>query len=359
MQLRYLCYVNQTGYSVAAQEYIKAILTADPDFDIQVTSVNDEKTQTGISTDRRVWLNKMMRQKPRNPHVFLQHVVPTIYKRSDAAKHVGMALFETINVPEKWIENMNHLDTIITASEFNKNIFQQHGVKTPIHVIPHCFDPEMFNRKVEPDGRFDKFTFLSIGTWKDRKNWECLIKAFYDAFQSKDNVCLLIKTDKPQDLQDMVLRIKRTCEWRGKDTAPIFSEDRKCCQFEDIPSIMKKGDIYVCPSLGEGFGYPGLHAMALGIPLITTRFGGCLQYARPDFCNYVEPSGYQTVYRMDGIPQFKNCIWPVIKISTLRDALRQAFEKPDYEKAEAAYNFVHRDFTYEAIGSQLIEVITK
>jgi glycosyltransferase involved in cell wall biosynthesis len=200
-------------------------------------------------------------------------------------------------------------------------------------------------------------TFLSIGTWKNRKNWEMLIKAFYDGFSKKDNVCLLLKTDKPDSLQDLVVRVKRQCEWRSKDTAPIYSEENQGCYFEDIPKIMKKGDVYISASLGEGFGLPGLHAMALGLPVITVRFGGSLEYALPDICTYIEPKSYKTYNVMDGIPQFNNCIWPVLRIGDVRDAMRKVYEDYPTESKNAAYKYAHKNFSYEAIGPKFVEAV--
>jgi len=264
-----------------------------------------------------------------------------------------------MNPAKNWIDMMNEMDLIITASEFNKRIFSTNGANIPIEVIPHTFDPKLFNKDVQHKGRYDLFTFLSMGSWKQRKNFEALIKGFYDAFEAKDGVCLLIKTDKPESLSETVQRIKRTGEWRSKETAPIFADISKKCPFEDIPSIMKKGDVYVSPSLGEGFNLVGLHAMALGIPILVTRFGGTLEYAKPEFSTYIEPTHYKTYPTMDGIPQFRNCIWPVIKIREIRDKLRYAKENYHHlrEKSLLGYKFVHDKFAYSTIGNKFLEVL--
>lgn len=357
MQLFYTCYMNKSGYSIAAQEYIKAILHADPSFDIRCKYVNQD-VGVGMSRNRNQLFQSLLKKPERHPAVSLFHTIPMLYRRlREFKKHVGIAVFETINPPKQWIEQMNEMTNIITASDFNKNIFQQAGVTVPIHVVPHCFDARMFNSEVTSFGRYDRFTFLSMGTWKTRKNWETLIKAFYDGFSEKDRVCLLIKTDHPEKLRETVVHIKRTCEWRSKDTAPIYAEETTQCEFEDIPKIMKKADAYVSPSLGEGFGLPGLHAMALGLPVIATKFGGCLEYAKPEICTHIVPAGYKTYPIMDGIPQFNNCIWPVLRIGDVRDAMRQIYENNPVQKTKAAYDFVHKNFTYQTVGHKFIEAI--
>jgi glycosyltransferase involved in cell wall biosynthesis len=349
--------MNQSGYSIAAQDYIKAMMRADPSLNIRCKFVN-QNVGLGMSRNRHQLFQSMSKKPEFTPAVSIYHTIPMLYRRPRGfLKHFGISLFETINPPKTWIKQMNEMDGIITATDFNENVFRQAGVKVPIHVVPHCFDPRMFNADVTPHGRYDRFTFLSMGTWKTRKNFETLIKAFYDAFEEKDQVCLLIKTDKPDKLKESVARIKRTCEWRAKDTAPIYTDEQPRCEFEEIPRIMKKADVFVSTSLGEGFGLPGLHAMALGIPVITTKFSGCLQYAKPEYSTYIIPKSYKTYSVMDGIPQFNNCIWPVLRIGDVRDAMRQAHKKYPKEQAKAAYSFVHENFTYESIGQKLINVV--
>jgi glycosyltransferase involved in cell wall biosynthesis len=351
--------MNATGYSISSQDYILAMLRVKPDVDIKVHIIN-QKIGDGISRNRKQLFTALQKKESVEPNLNLYHCIPPRYRRPPGkAKHVGLCVFETINPPKEWISVMNNMDEIITASHFNQNVFENSGVKTPIHVIPHCFDSGTFNRDVTSPGRYSKTTFISIGTWKKRKNWEMLIKGWYEAFEARHNVCLLIKTEKPGELKAMVEHIKRTSDWRAKATAPIYCEENPICDFEDIPSILRKGDIYINASLGEGFGISGLHAMALGIPVVTTRFGGSLEYAKPDLCTYLEPKKYQSIPVMDAIPQLSNCIWPYIPVSELASKMRHVLQnvKEREEKTQKAYKYVHDNFSYDVIGKKFLETM--
>jgi glycosyltransferase involved in cell wall biosynthesis len=359
MQLNYFGYFNSTGYSTSAQDYILAMMRVHPDVDIRTHYVN-RRIGLGVSKNRNQIFTALNKKEASDPSVNLYHCIPPRYRRPpDKSKHFGFCVFETINPPKEWIPQMNNMDEIITASQFNKSIFENQGVTQPIHVVPHCFDEKMFNKDTKPPGRYSKFTFISIGAWKTRKNWEILIKAWYHAFELRNNVCLLIKTDKPDELKALVKHIKSTSEWRSKSTCPIYCEDEPVCDFEDIPKILRKGDIYISASLGEGFGLPGLHAMALGIPVVTTRFGGVLEYAKPDLCTYLEPHKYRNIPNMDNIPQLNNCVWPYLTISEISNKMRQVMHevKDREEKAEKAYQYVHEKFTYQTIGNKLLETL--
>jgi glycosyltransferase involved in cell wall biosynthesis len=54
----------------------------------------------------------------------------------------------------------------------------------------------------------------------------------------------------------------------------IYRADRN-----EVADILRKSTIFVCSRLREGFGLPGLEAMACGAVLATTDTGGCREYA--------------------------------------------------------------------------------
>lgn len=350
-------YLNSTGYATSAFDYTQSLLKTHPELDLKVDFYN-RALHVGVSPENQE-LYKKLAAKPDAPDMrYFQHCIPPRYKlHLNAKKNMAFCIFESINIPQLWINAMNRLDCIVTASNFNKSCFETQGVKVPIHIIPHCFNPEMFNKDIKPKGRYDKFTFFAMGTWKQRKNWETLIKGFYEGFEQKDNVCLLIKTDKPDELKRTVLRIKQTTEWRTKDTCPIYSEDSLNCNYEDIPSIIKKADCYICPSLGEGFNLGLMQSMALGIPTIVTRFGGVLDYAKPNTCTYLEPKEYKMLPSVDGVPQFSNCVWPFITIEEVAKKMREVRNNWPKDKIAKAYDYVHQNFNYDVIGNKLFEVI--
>lgn len=354
MQLHYHCFLNHTGYSIAAQEYILALKSVRPDLNIKIHPQNAHFT--GIGINRNKIFRAMIDTPDIDNQIHIYHTTPARYRKNSKYKSICVCLFESISPPVHWVNSMNQMDHIIVASHFNKNSFESSGVTKPITVIPHCFDTNMFNKNISPQGRYGLKTFLSIGTFKKRKNWEGLIKGFYNAFSLQDNVCLLAKTDQPGQLEALVKNIKKNHEWRAKNTAPIFIESKNVCQFEDIPKFMAKGDFFVTVSRGEGFSLGGFHAMALGMPIITTKYGGCLEYAKDNYCLQINPSGYQTEPIMDGIPQFKNCIWPIFKTEDISQKMKEIMSFP-VEKTTAAYNFIHKNFNYETIGHKIMDTI--
>jgi glycosyltransferase involved in cell wall biosynthesis len=77
----------------------------------------------------------------------------------------------------------------------------------------------------------------------------------------------------------------------------------------DLPYVYKMADVFVFPSLYEGFGFPPLEAMACGTPVITTR-GGALAETVKDAALIVEPHNTQ---------QITNAICSIITNSRFRE----------------------------------------
>ena len=106
---------------------------------------------------------------------------------------------------------------------------------------------------------------LNVGTLEPRKNIVSLIKAF--------------KKLREKGLKDYKLVIAGEKGWLYEE---IFKEvghsDLKqeilflgVARDEDLPMLYNCADIFVYPSLYEGFGLPPLEAMACGIPVITSN----------------------------------------------------------------------------------------
>lgn len=59
----------------------------------------------------------------------------------------------------------------------------------------------------------------------------------------------------------------------------------ECCEFlydlspEEVAEVNNRSRIFMCSSIEEGFGLPGLEAMACGCALVSTEFQGALEYA--------------------------------------------------------------------------------
>ncbi|MBE2221194.1 MAG: glycosyltransferase family 4 protein [Anaerolineae bacterium] len=126
--------------------------------------------------------------------------------------------------------------------------------------------------KVEDEGRITavrhKYNLgqapylLSVGTVQPRKNYQMLIQAFAP-LANKFPHNLYIAGGKGWLYDDMMAEIERQglidrVRFIG------FVDD------EDLPTLYSAADLYLFPSLYEGFGLPMLEAMACGVPVIAS-----------------------------------------------------------------------------------------
>jgi glycosyltransferase involved in cell wall biosynthesis len=102
---------------------------------------------------------------------------------------------------------------------------------------------------------------LGLGTLQPRKNFTRLIKAFADLRFA--DLRLVIAGGKGWLYEEIFATVARL-GLEEKVVFPGFVAD------EDLPALYNLADLFVFPSLYEGFGLPPLEALACGTPVITS-----------------------------------------------------------------------------------------
>jgi len=359
IKLNYLAFANNSGYSYAAMNNIKALYQSNK-YDIRLNIFGDRPNKNVVSDEEYEFLMSLTKKKDFDDNIIIYHCIPTMQKRvkKEGRRNIGVAVFETYSPPENWFSILNENDAIIVPSKFNYNIFSHGPIKKPIYYVPHSINTTLYNKDIKPLNKYNKFTFLFMGTWKERKGYPQLIEAWFSEFREKDNVQLIIKTDKPKQAESYVKRIKKEMGIINKGNAPILFES-KVYDEKMLPRFMKNVDCYVSNTLGEGFGICGLQSMALKIPVIITNYSGCQDYAKENNCTLIPVSGFILHKNMDGIPQFRNKKWAFVEVKRIRESMRYVLNNNDIikRKAENAYNYVMENFNYKVVENNFSEMI--
>lgn len=194
---------------------------------------------------------------------------PSNYKLITSKQKLGMLVYETTEVPKKWIENINkHLDVLFLPGEFNFKIFVESGVRRDlIRVVPYGVNPKIFFEKKIKKAK-EKFTFLSICMPQKRKGIDILIENFYKVFGGKKDVELIVKFPYKPGKSKYDLQLSKI---KLSDNIKIIIEEYN---EEQIADLMRSVDCFVLPSRAEGFGMIYLEALACGVPVIATGWGG-------------------------------------------------------------------------------------
>jgi glycosyltransferase involved in cell wall biosynthesis len=218
-------------------------------------------------------LASLLTFKSLKPAVVTVHAFFTYVLRNDPSlatyNHAVHKMFDRFAA-----HGLHRAQAIIAVSEYVKRILVEHlGIDdTKIYVVPEAVDhtvfrpieaPELFRTKYGlNDG---KQIILYVGSEQPRKNFLTLIRAFARLKQRVGNVRLL-KVGQPE-MQDERQKALSLIKKLGIEDQVTFLSHAG----DELPLIYNAADVFVFPSLYEGFGFPPLEAMACGTPVICSN----------------------------------------------------------------------------------------
>lgn len=255
-----------SGLGIASKEYMRALMQQG----VSVKLDNRKSNDRSPSGARKVLIyhyppNRINLKKERQKYDVI--ILNTVW--------------ETTRIPRKWFPAINRFDAICVPSSQNKRALINSGVTVPIFIVPHGVNTRQFtplNRKMSIKKANGRFVFVSVFGFQHRKNPETLLRAYWDAFSSKDKVLLVIKTSGYGQQQTRRWILKRIMNYRKRlkyrrrlppiTLLPVRLSAKK------LASLYRLGHTFVLPTRGEGVGLPFLEALASGIPVIATSWGG-------------------------------------------------------------------------------------
>jgi glycosyltransferase involved in cell wall biosynthesis len=191
-------------------------------------------------------------------------------------KNIGYYIFEYTIIPKQYIDAINCLDSICTASKWGCDVLKKNGVNVPTWVVPGGVDSTKFNSK--NCAREKKvFRFLHIGKYENRKGTEIMLRSFNEAFKGDESIRLTVMIDNPhiQNFSSMDY-IKSLSLRYPIDNIDIIG------YVDDISKIYCYHHCAVFPTKGEGIGLPIVEAMSSGLPVIVSNNSGVTEYANSD-----------------------------------------------------------------------------
>lgn len=204
---------------------------------------------------------------------------------------IGYFYWEADRLPAAWERDItSSLDEIWVPCELTKIACRKAGFRGPIEIV---HTPISDSREIcevgipanDSSGLIlsdETFVFYSIFQWNERKGYRKLFRAFLEEFSQKENVVLVVKTNpiKHRDhglmkiKQDMVV-FKRFCKDKHYPDTFVSTDMLSDAQIRGLHS---RGDCFVLPHHGEGWGMPIHDAMAYKSLVITTKYGGITDY---------------------------------------------------------------------------------
>ncbi|WP_373230305.1 glycosyltransferase family 4 protein [Cohnella sp.] len=319
-----------SGLGIASREYVRALRR------------QGVSTAVGAARSRSIQLSKKRK-------VLIYHYSPHTLNIRKERKHFNTIIintvWETTRIPKRWRRTINQADAVCVPSLQNKQAMRNSGVRVPVFIVPHGVHARRFtpkSKKLPAKKTNRKFTFISIFGFQHRKNPEALLKAYWQEFSSADHVHLIIKTrgyapyENEKWIRARIQAYKANLGIRKK-TAPIQIVTRHL-NSKALRSIYAQGHAFVLPTRGEGVGLPFLESLSSGVPVITTGWGGHMDFLtnknsflvhyklRPPVIGMNRKSSISRQFRH--LFSERDQLWAEPDIGSLRRQMRNAYENP-------------------------------
>ena len=304
------------------------------------------------------------------------HFVPVMGKFN-----VLFTMWEFMDLPQSYIENLDKADLILVPCAFCKDIFKKY-TKVPIEVCWEGVDPEIYRyHERKPTV---PFRFLWVGAPNPRKGYQLILESVKVIEQLKD-VEMYIKTTVPKmNWMQTLVNVwrkrkqifsnqgKRLAFWRmlariptpqiadkviryGKHKNIVF--DTRKLPLADLLELYKSAHCFILPSYGEGWGLTLCEAMATGAPCIATSHTGTADF-------FDEKVGYVISHdiRTQAMENYK--LTTSGYAPDTRSMLDQMFSViRDYPKAlkkgRAASKRILQDFTWDRSAQRMTEILRR
>jgi glycosyltransferase involved in cell wall biosynthesis len=258
------------GYPISAEEIALGL-------DALGVDVRHRPTPWNIPADiRHPRLRELAARPLREDLPQLSYEPAELFYLNHPGYKIGYTMLEVDGLPDDWVATCNGFDEIWVPSHWGAATFASVGVSRPIHVMPLGYDPNRFHPGIPARKNPDRFTFLSVFEWGERKAPELLLRAYAAAFTRRDDVLLLLRINN----FDPEVDVARAIDALGlpSDGPPVALLYNRQIAAGGLGMLYRSADCFVLPTRGEGWGLPILEAMACGVPAIATDWSAQTEF---------------------------------------------------------------------------------
>lgn len=278
---------------------------------------------------------------------------------SRARYKIGIWIWELPALRDEWWNEFQVFDEIWVPTIFCQRAVRAMTTK-PVVLIPLV----VFPPKESPTTRreafgigAEEFVFLYMfdaSSFVARKNPHCLVDAFEAAFPGDQRVRLVLKVSNAT--VDPALSDYLNALTQREQRVSVL---RQTMSTHEVEALIGACDCYVSPHRTEGFGLTVAEAMAQGVPVIATDYGGTADFVS-------EAVGFPLRYRLteleqDQGPYMKGAIWADPSRTHLRDLMRHVAANPGEAGArgQAARALILGEYSAEAVGRRIARRLTE
>lgn len=345
---------DTTGYGSVGASFLKQLLTHGFDEkNIQVkTDFNRIDNSHGETWEYQ--LKRMCLNNIGAPDLFYNLWNPmcsTVYDID--TPQILETVFETDYIQQNWVDACNMYDVTWVPSTFCVDTFKRSGVNNVIY-MPYGFDFSDDTESLKKLDVDDRFKFLFINQWSNRKYAKETVEAFCKTFKTSDKVVLYIRSFVLGGLgltEANIIKDIKAIKVNYPDSPQIILLDH----FNDITlhKLYNSVDCLLSPSRGEGVGRTIVEAMSHGLPVVTTNWSAMTEYANNKTAYMLDyelvrvqvPENEARLYYFDD----KRMHWAEPKFDDLCDTMKTIVE--NYDEAAIiganARKFIRQYYSWE------------
>jgi glycosyltransferase involved in cell wall biosynthesis len=358
-------YENQYSLSIVNKALALALqnyLGANVKIDATTYHYDYMKSYEPIDTDIRPMVNKQLDEID----ITIRNIFPP-YTTGMLGYHkiMGPYAWEETKFPKEFVEWFNtKLTMIFAVSTFVKQILEENKVNIPIKVIGNIVEDILSLEALPLKYKLpNKFKILHISSCFPRKGADKLLEAFNSLELS--NISLIIKTfpNPHNNLKDLIidLSFKKVKEY--EEDVELYRKDDKEILFinkdfsrDELKFLYENCDLFVFPSFSEGFGLPIAEAMLMNLPVITTSYGGQM-----DFCN--EENSWLVDYELVQAKthfELDESYWAIPSISSLKNKIIEVYNLDKNiisKKLNLAKQTILENYSSKAVANRVKEAL--
>jgi len=280
------------------------------------------------------------------------------YKRIEGKINVLYTMFECSELPVDWIRNLQDIDLLIVPCTQNKELFEQY-TDIPIKVLLEGCNTNYFKYIDREFPKDREFTFIWLAANNLRKGYVSILHTWGAWFKEYPNTRLILKTLPNRKEEKQLVRYFKD------DGCVIDNRKLPLKKTKKLPALIdvyKYANVFMMPSMGEGFCLPLCEALSTGLPCIYTPWGG------PQ--DYMEDFGYPADYEMVSV-MMRERFMPENDLRVFKT--HAAYAKPisiiehmeniyhNYdqalEKAKRGAEMVRKKLTWEISAKNLVKIL--
>jgi glycosyltransferase involved in cell wall biosynthesis len=240
------------------------------------------------------------------------------------------------------------------------------GVTTPIEVVPHALQEQSESMCAFPwDIQEGDFVFYTIGTWTARKAIPDLIRCYLNAFTSRDNTLLVIKTSSKDYTKNRWMQYLRRPREIAQKIAASYSDPARMLLITEslteaeIACLHRRGDCFVSLSHSEGWGLGAFDAAGLGKPIVITGYGGHLEFLPKELAYLVDYRMVPVIDRQGSASYSMNQAWAEPDLTQASKLMRDVFDNRGEALARGRElsQFVRQRFQQEKVIHKLLAAL--